>query len=175
VNHVLWLVALHAAGGLVLAAAGVAKVARPGATAAALRALGLPAHPVAARALGTGEVVIGVAGAVAGASWVAWVVAAEWLALGIAAIVLSRRPNVPCGCFGEDSPAPVGAGHVAVDAAFLAVAVAVASGAEGGLADAVAAGRGGWVLVGAQITLVAVLVRALLTDLPALRAAAVPV
>jgi hypothetical protein len=168
----LWLVPLHAAGCLVLVAAGVAKLTHPAATASAMRAIGLPGRHVAARGVGLAEVLIGLAGAVAGGSWVAWLVAVEWFALGFAALALLRRPQVPCGCFGEVSPAPVGPEHVAVDVAFGTLAVVVATTVDGSLADAVAAGRGGWLLVGTQIVLVAVLVRALLTDLPSLRAAA---
>jgi hypothetical protein len=171
VTQMLWLVPLHAAGCLVLALAGAAKLAHPAATASAMRAIGLPSQLLVARGVGLAELVIGIAGAFAGGSWVAWLVAAEWFALGVTALALLRRPNVPCGCFGEVSPAPVGPEHVAVDAAFGALAVVVATTVEGSLAEAVAAGRGGWLLVGTQIVLVALLVRALLSDLPALRAA----
>lgn len=166
-----WIVALHAAGGVVLALAGIAKLRQPASTAPALASLRLPSSMGAVRAIGAAELVIGAAGAVAGASWVAWLVALEWAALAVVAATLLRRPPVPCGCFGAAAPTPVGPGHLAVDLAFAALAVVTALGARGDLGDAVAAGRGGWVVVGGQIAVLAALVRGALVELPALRAA----
>jgi hypothetical protein len=109
---------LHAAAA-VLALAGLAKLARPSGTAAALRVLGLPGRRWTARALGAVEV--------AAAGWVlagggragAAALAAFHVGFTVAALVLRRRAAT-CGCFGDG--APVGLSHLVVTSAVSVIA-----------------------------------------------------
>lgn len=153
-----------------LALAGVAKVRHPAPTGAALHAIGLPSHAIGVRLVGVIEIALGAA-AVSGAPALAWFVAIQWGALVVVAVVLVRRPTVPCGCFGWAAPTPVTGLHVAVDLTFAAIALVVAGFGDVGLLDAGADARGGPFVVLGLVIVLAVLVRGLLTDLPALRVA----
>lgn len=109
-----WIVAV------VLAAAGVGKLARPAAAQPSLRSLRLPSGRLAVRTLGAVELLIaagafavaGVAGAVA--------LGLAYAALTVASAVLRRQAvgagGAGCGCFGRSS-APVGWSHVGANAA----------------------------------------------------------
>ena len=118
--------------GVVLLVAGAAKLNQPSwpATAAAFGApaWAIPALPWAELALG---------------SLLAAGVALPWTALAAAALVaaftaavalrLARHDAVPCGCFGETSARPVGAGTVVRNLVLLGLAlVAAATGGSGG-------------------------------------------
>lgn len=116
---------LRIALGLVFLVAGGSKVAAGPAWPAQARSLGVPA-PVA-RTVPWGELGLG--------ALVAAGVARPWpAAVALAALVAftallawhlahGRRPA--CACFGAWSAAPIGAGHLARNAAFVALAVAV--------------------------------------------------
>lgn len=155
-----------------LAFAGFEKLERPAPTALALARAGLRVPDWTVRGLGAVEVALAVvAGALGGPA--GWAVAG--LYLGFAAFttrqVLQVRATgeaADCGCFGETA-APVGWSHVVVNVA-LAAAAALAGvvGADGiGGIDGAAVATGATVL----LALVAATgVRALLTDLPAVRA-----
>ncbi len=108
----------------VLILAGLAKVRRPSATAAALQELSVPSPLVAARLLGAVEVVIGL-GAIATGSRLLWLGVAISYAAFTAFVLwaLADSSNVgSCGCFGrEDTPAT--AGHAAFNAAAAALAL----------------------------------------------------
>ena len=124
---------------VLLAFAGAAKIRRPFATAPAAAALGLPASPVAVRALGTVEIVTAVAGLAVGGIAAA-AVAIVYAALALAAARLFvRSPGTACGCLGA-SDAPVTATHIVVNVA--AVFVAAFAAAAG--APLAAVGRGAW-------------------------------
>ncbi len=104
-----------------LVVSGAAKAFSPGDTARALRELGLPTGPTAVRALGTAEVLSGVAAVV----WVGRPTAALvalWYA-GFAAVVLlalrSDKPLATCGCFGGADTPPTVAHLALVTAASL--------------------------------------------------------
>lgn len=152
---------LHAAGGLVLVLAGLGKLRSPKPVSAALKALRLPSSEIAVGLIAGAEIVIGVAGAIAGASWMAWVVAGEWALLALVALLLVRQPQVPCGCFGAAGE-PASAVHVLVDLAFAGVAVATALAADVTLTEAADEARGGWFGVTAAAVLLAIAVRRLL-------------
>ncbi len=89
---------------LLLVPTGFAKVRRPAPTVTAVRAVGWPARPIAARLLGVVEVAAGVA-VLAGMALGVWFLAA--LYVGFAGfLVRARRADAPtCGCAGSmDTP-----------------------------------------------------------------------
>lgn len=107
----------------VLLVAGVAKLARPAATAEALGRLGIPTPSVAARVLGSVEVALCATAVLTGAP-VAWAGIAATYAIfaGFVLWTLRSAGAVPsCGCFGrEDTPvAPL---HAAFNTSAAAVA-----------------------------------------------------
>lgn len=112
------------AAALLVAVAGIAKVARPAATQVALRTAGLPSTRPLARALGAVEVVLAaVALAVAGPVGAALVAAAYLGFAGFAALLLRRsRGQASCGCFGGDD-APVTSLHVWLNVGLAAAAL----------------------------------------------------
>jgi hypothetical protein len=133
----------------VLAAAGAAKLRRPDPTAGALRAAGLPAGPGAVRALGVAEVALGAAGVLTGSAPVAVAIGALYLGFAafVAASLRSGRMVQTCGCFGSPD-VPATRTHVAVNLAAAAVAFVAAAAAPATLADVLAEGAPGAVLVG---------------------------
>ncbi|MEJ7584217.1 MAG: MauE/DoxX family redox-associated membrane protein [Acidimicrobiales bacterium] len=106
---------LLAVAGLV-AAAGAAKVVRPGPTARALRSAGLPGSPALGRVLGGVELVVAVAAIATGSRPTALVVVATYLAFAAFSLRLIARqgPDADCGCFGQES-SPVTSLHVALN------------------------------------------------------------
>ena len=134
--------------GVVLLATGAAKLRQPGWPATAT-AFGTPGWLVPL--LPWGELVAGgLLAAGVGHPWTALAAAALLVAFTAAvALRLARGEAVPCGCFGETSPEPVGADTLVRNGVLLAVAaVAVATGGPPG--GPVSAGAGvvlGFVLV----------------------------
>jgi len=125
---------------LLLAGAGVAKVLDPAPTTGALRRSGLPVGPVAVRVGGAVEVLIAVVAAVGGARVPALLVAASYLVFtAFVALALVRHlPIGSCGCFGRvDTPPSVL--HLVVNVGAAVAAIAVATGAGGGLGGVLAA------------------------------------
>ena len=115
------------------------KLLQPAATNRALRALGVPASPVAVRVLGLAEVALGAAAVVVGGRLTALGLAVAYAAFAVVADRLRRSPTpVGCGCFGAGS-APPGLAHVVVDLGAVAVAVVAAVAGVDGLAAAHAA------------------------------------
>lgn len=93
---------------------GANKLARPGATGAAARAIGLPSSPRAVRVLGAFELGAAILGAIFG-SWAALVVAAMYAGLTVVSLrLLLRAPEAPCGCLGAVA-APVSRAHVGLN------------------------------------------------------------
>jgi hypothetical protein len=115
------------AAALLLGAAGVGKVTRPGATRIALRSAGLPSTAVAAQGLGAAEVAIAVAALVVGGPVTTGLVALSYAGFAWFARRLDRKTRgaAPCGCFGASS-APVGTLHVVINV-IIAVGVGVAA------------------------------------------------
>lgn len=123
----------YLAAALLLVAAGVAKVARPDATATALRRAGLAVPAWTVRAGAAAEVAAG-CWALTPGRWGAAAVGASYLAFaGFVALALRRgSPVSSCGCFGKaDSPAT--RSHLALNLAAAAVALLAAARGQGGL------------------------------------------
>lgn len=123
---------------LLLAAAGVAKLWRPSATARALRSGGLPSREPAVRALGAFEVGAAVWCALSGSRPACAVVAVLYLGFALfTARLLVGGKGASCGCFGEvDAPAsPI---HVAVNLGLAVFALAGAMRPPGSLASVLA-------------------------------------
>ncbi|HUP69048.1 MAG TPA: MauE/DoxX family redox-associated membrane protein [Acidimicrobiales bacterium] len=135
--------------GVVLLVAGVAKVCQP-AWPATAAAFGAPAWLVPV--LPWGEVVLGallVAGV--GLPWTALLAAGLLTVFAVAVAIRVRRGDaVPCGCFGETSPQPVGRDTVLrnVLLVILALTAAADGGGNDGIWSAVLGVAGGLLFVG---------------------------
>jgi hypothetical protein len=158
---------------LLLVAAGVAKLRRPAPTGLALARLGLPGTDPLVRLLGAVEVVVAVA-AVAVGGVAAVPVAVLYLGFAVFTAVQVRRAaatgeTADCGCFG-DADAPVGWTHVVVNVLLATGAVSATAVGADGLGGALDADGPAAVAVVLVAVVAAAGVRALLTDLPAVRA-----
>jgi hypothetical protein len=129
---------------VLLAIGGAFKALRPGDTANALVAVGVPVPSVlptrvVVRAGGIVEMSIGVAALFAGGPVLCALVAVSYLAFA-GFVVVALRAGAPissCGCFGKvDTPPSVV--HVVLDVAFAGVAVAAAFTGNVGLPDVLA-------------------------------------
>jgi hypothetical protein len=105
-----------------LVAAGAAKLLVPDAAMATLHSLRLPSGRLAARALGVGEVALGVGVVVLGGRPAAGALAAAYAAL-LAVAARQRARQLDCGCFGV-AAAPVSGTHLALDGGAAAVGLA---------------------------------------------------
>lgn len=116
---------LYAAGALLLAGAGAAKVRRPSDSSVALRAAGLPATPGRVRVAALAEVAVAVAALVAPGPVPAALMAASYAAFAaFVAVALRRRlPLASCGCFGRPDTPP-SLTHVILNLAAAAAAAA---------------------------------------------------
>ena len=107
----------------VLVVAGGAKFRSPSPTAAALEVLSIPKPLVAARVMGIGEVILGIAAAITGAPLLLALVAASYA--GFAFFILwalsGNQADISCGCFGHEDTPPT-PGHAAFNAAAAAIA-----------------------------------------------------
>lgn len=109
-----------------LALAGGLKVARPAPTSGALRAMGLPSARVLVRALGLGEIIVGVGAGATFARPLLALLAAAYLAFAafVMAALSAKKPLQSCGCFGQVDTPPstvhVGLNLVAAGTAFAA-------------------------------------------------------
>lgn len=160
-------------GALLLAVAGVAKLRRPAPTGLALARLGLPGSDPLVRLLGLVEVASAVA-AVAVGGMAAVPVAVLYAGFALFTAVQVRRAaatgeTADCGCFG-DADAPVGWTHVVVDLLLAGAATAAVAVGADGVAGAMGSSAAGTVAVLAIAAVAATGVRALLTDLPSVRA-----
>ena len=125
-----------AAVALLLVIAGVAKLARPRATVAALAAAGFRAHPLVGRAIGVGEIALAAAAVLSGSRPLALVVAAVYLAFAAFTIRIIARSGgkADCGCFGA-AQAPATNAHVALNLGAAAIAATAAAFPPGTLAS----------------------------------------
>jgi hypothetical protein len=112
---------------VLLAWAGVGKLARPPATQAAARAIGLPSAAPVVRAFGAAEVAIAAAGVLFGGIAAVAVAAVYLLLASVAYRLLRVAPATPCGCLGGGT-APATRAHVVIDLAAAAVALLAAFG-----------------------------------------------
>lgn len=108
-----------------LVLSGGSKLLDPAPTRGALEATGLPSGPWTAPALGTVEIVAGVAGTILG-SWASLGVAVVYLgfAVFVAYALIRNLPLQSCGCFGRADTPPTWS-HLAFNAASLVAAVGV--------------------------------------------------
>ena len=139
-----------------LALAGAQKLIDPTMTVGALRALRLPASPLAVRVGSAVELALGVAAIAVGGPALWWLVAASYLAFTAFVVVALRSGTMigSCGCFGreETPPHPV---HVAVNLGLAAAAVATAVRSSGAPVEAVLDEPGaGTVVVGLSMVAV---------------------
>src|SRR5690242_20073067 len=103
--------------GLLLLLAGAPKTVRPGNAVAALRSVGVRVAPVAVRALGAAEAVVGLLALTFGGRVPAALVAMSYGAFTAFLVVALRRGGAvsSCGCIGgEDTPPTIA--HVVVTA-----------------------------------------------------------
>jgi hypothetical protein len=108
---------------MLLGLAGFAKARRPGPSSVMLRAAGVPAPALAARAVALAEIAVCVAGLALPGRLGGTVVAVAFAGLTVGAVVGARRAgDQACGCFGDEG-APLGPRHVATN---LAAALAAA-------------------------------------------------
>lgn len=112
----------------VLVVAGWSKLTRPHATATALRDLRIPNPLLAARLLGTGEIIIGITAVITGHAVALAGVGALYVgfALFIFAALATGGSFGSCGCFGSDDTPPT-IGHAVFNAAAAAIAFVVAA------------------------------------------------
>lgn len=154
---------------VLLVVAGVAKMATPAATGAALQGARLPSDHRLVRLLGAGEIVLGAAVLVLGGS-----VPAALLALAYAAFAVfawrQSRSGAGCGCFGE-TDAPATRLHVAINVAGAAVATVAALAPAAPLRAALPRDALGALLLLGCLALATVVLRLALTALPELAAA----
>jgi hypothetical protein len=119
----------YAAAAVLLAVGGALKWRRPGPTASALGAVGLPASAGFVRIFGAIEVVVAVGALTSGHPAFALLVGASYLVFAAFVLLALARGGAisSCGCFGEpDTPAtPL---HAVLDGAAAAIAFAVAAG-----------------------------------------------
>lgn len=134
--------------GVVLLVAGVAKLCQPSWPATA-RAFGAPARLVPV--LPWAEVVLGaLLTSGVGLPWTSLAAAAALAGFTVLVAARVRRGDaVPCGCFGETSPAPVGRDTVLRNLLLVILAVTAAAdrGQHDGLASALLGVAGGLVIV----------------------------
>jgi len=113
---------------LVLAVGGALKALEPADTANALRALRLPSGRAFVRVGGAVELGIGVAALVTGATVLAAIVGASYVAFAVVVLVAleSGRPISSCGCLGKVDTPPSWV-HVAIALVAAGVAIAAAT------------------------------------------------
>lgn len=134
----IWGVVVGAA--IVVAIAGVAKLAKPEVTTEALRSAGIRVPTVVASLVGLVELVVG-------AVLIVWQSPAGAVVLGLlyvgfaafsVRLLLSRGATASCGCFGQRD-APIGVEHIVVNLAVAAVVFDAAAGIGPQSVDPVAA------------------------------------
>lgn len=151
---------------LLLVFAGAMKVVDPAMTAGALRALRLPSSKPLVRAGAGSELVLGMLAVTAGWQVLWWLVAASYLTFAAFVVAALRAGTMlgSCGCFGREDTPPH-PGHVVLNVALAAVAMAAAVRDVGSPLDAILDEPGeGAVVVGLSLLAVALLYTAY-TDL----------
>jgi hypothetical protein len=163
------------AAALLIAVAGVAKLARPASARVALRTVGLPSQAIVVRLLGAGEIAVAAFALVAGGRAGAGVTLLAYLGFAAFAARLAgaSRRAVPCGCFGSGS-APVGPLHVVVNLALAAVALVAIVRPTDGVVDVLRDQPWAGVPFIGFTVLLTWLLLVVLTALPELQAAAKP-
>jgi hypothetical protein len=124
---------------LLLVVAGAMKALRPGTAVLALRSVGAPVPPVAVRAGGAFEAVLGVCAILVGGRLCALAVGASYAAFAVFVVVAMRRGGVvsSCGCFGRADTPPTPT-HIAINLGAAAVSLGAAFGVAPSLASVLA-------------------------------------
>lgn len=168
--------ALTAAAAVVLVAAGLGKLRRPGTAALMLRTVaprrtGPRSLRVAVRAASLVEIGAGGWVLAGGGRPAAALLGGCYLVLGVvAARLASSAPDTACGCFGAGD-APVGAAHVALDVVCLGVCVAAVVAPGRPIAALIGASGASGAGIAVAVLLLAALGYLAVTALPALSAA----
>jgi hypothetical protein len=98
----------------VLMVSGAFKLVQPGGVAGAVQTLGMRVPRWGGRLIGSFEIGVGAAGLAVGGPIPSLAVATAYLAFAVVGVVLMRRGEVSCGCFGQIESPPSGL-HVAID------------------------------------------------------------
>jgi hypothetical protein len=140
-------VALHAAAGLLLLVAGLAKIARPAPTADLLSTLGLPSNPALTLTIGVTESAVGLLALVVGGPIVASTTGAFYMGFVVVVWRAMAAGATSCGCFGRVD-APPSWIHIVGDLALAGVSfIAIAGDAPADVMDGQPAGGVGFVLL----------------------------
>jgi hypothetical protein len=150
-----------------LALAGAQKLVDPTMTVGALRALGLPSHPVLVRLGSAAELALGIAAISVGGAVLWWLVAASYVAFAVfvVAALHAGTPIGSCGCFGREETPPHGS-HVALNLVLAALAGATAVTAPGSPVDAIVDHPGAGLATAAVAALAVVLLWAAYVVVP---------
>lgn len=101
---------------------GAFKVVQPSGVAGAVQTLGMKVPRLIGRLIGSVEIAIGAAGLSAPGPVPAIAVGIAYLAFALVVVVLMRRGETSCGCFGQIESPPSGL-HVAIDLGAAAAAL----------------------------------------------------
>lgn len=149
-----------------LIVSGAFKVVSPSGVIGAMSTLGGRAPRWTGRALGLGEIGLGVAAIAATGALPAALVAAAYALLAGTVVLLRRRGAASCGCFGQIASPPSRI-HLGFDLGAAAVAaVHASSGGSRGLTTIASDSPGGWIVVVGFAALGVAAATALLTVLP---------
>jgi len=152
---------------LLLVLAGAGKVVDPTMTVGALRALKVPATPLAVRIGSVVEMALGLLTVTVGSSAVWWAVAVSYLAFGAFVFTALRRGTMigSCGCFGQDETPPH-ALHVGLDLGLVAIAALTAVVSPAAPLDAITEAVGTGLALVALTALALFLLHAAFVELP---------
>jgi hypothetical protein len=106
----------------VLMVSGAFKLVQPGGVAGAVQTLGVRVPRWSGRLIGSAEITVGAAGLAVPGPFPAIAVGTAYLAFAAVVVVLMRRGEASCGCFGEIE-SPPSALHVAIDLGAAAAAL----------------------------------------------------
>lgn len=154
---------------LLLVVAGTGKIARPGATGAALHVARLPSDERVARMLGVAEVCLGSAVLAIGGPIPTALLASAYAAFAVFA-ERQRRHGAACGCFGT-ATTPATALHVWLNVAAAAIATGAAVRSGASLPVTIADDPLPGLLVAVLLAVAVSVLRLLLTAAPDLTAA----
>lgn len=110
----------------VLMVSGAFKVVQPSGVAGAVQTLGMKVPRLIGRLIGSVEIAIGAAGLSAPGPVPAIAVGIAYLAFALVVVVLMRRGETSCGCFGQIESPPSGL-HVVIDLGAAAAALGQAA------------------------------------------------
>lgn len=147
--------------------AGAQKLIDPTMTVGALRALRLPASPLAVRLGSAGELALGAAAITVGGAALWWAVSVSYLLFAVFVVAALRHGTMigSCGCFGREETPPHWS-HVMLNLALASVAAGTAAASPAAPLDAVVAHPRAGVGVVALATVALYLLYAAYVELP---------